>query len=218
MYSTDLTKIKLYDFLETLKTVQLLPSHRILLTDIDLNFKKLKDFGINNLAEIQKLLKNKNEHSTISKKLDIKTEYLIILNRMVNSYVVKSISLDKIGIFNVEELTILKNRKLISTQNYYEHFVKKQSINEISKDKLIYALQIIDLLRINGVGIEYAKILYEIGIKSVADYKNTNSQTILQKFKEFNDIKKLTKSNLGINDIDYCRRFCEKLDCEIESM
>jgi len=49
MYSTDLTKIKLNEFMETLKNIQLLPSHRILLTDIDLNFKKLKSFGINNL-------------------------------------------------------------------------------------------------------------------------------------------------------------------------
>jgi len=215
MYTTDLTKIKLDEFMETLKNIQLLPSHRILLTDIDLNFKKIKGLGINNLAEIQKLLKNKKEYSTLSKKLAIETEYLTILNRVINSYEVKPISIDQIGIFTDYELDILKNRKITTTKKYYEHFVKKNSVDEISKDKLNYALHIIDLLRINGVGIEYAKILYEIGIKSVSDYKNTKSEIILQKFKDVKDKKKLTKSSLGLNDIEYCRRFCEQLDCEI---
>ncbi len=62
MYSTDLSKIKLDEFLDTLKNIQLLPSHKILLSNIDLNFQKLKNFGLNNLSEIQKLLKNKKNY------------------------------------------------------------------------------------------------------------------------------------------------------------
>jgi len=215
MYTTDLKRIKINEFAETLKNIQLLPSHKILLTDIDLNFEKIKKLGLNNLAEIQTLLKNKMEHSTLSQKLEIETQYLIVLNRVINSYEVKPISIDKIGIFAENELTILNGRKITSTKNYYEYFIKKQTIDEISNNKLDYALRIIDLLRINGVGIEFAKVLYEIGIKSVSDYKNTKSEIILQKFKDVKDKKKLTKSSLGLNDIEYCRRFCEQLDCEI---
>jgi len=215
MYSTDLTKIKLDEFVKHLRSIQLLPSQKVLLNDIDLNFKKLAEMGMSNLAEIHKLLKNKTNQSILSQKLDIAPEYLNILQRVINSYEVKSMSIDKIGVFTETELNILKNKKISTTQNYYEYFIKNPSVDGISTNKLKYALQIIDLLRINGVGIEYARILYEIGIKSVADYKNTKSEAILEQFKDANVKKKLTKSNLGFNDIEYCRRFCDKLDSEI---
>ncbi|MFN8254919.1 MAG: DUF4332 domain-containing protein [Bacteroidales bacterium] len=215
MYSTNLNNIKLDEFCKTLKTINLLPSHKILLPDIDINFSKLKSIGIATLADLQKLLKNKKRYSELSKRINIDTEYLTILNRVVNSYEVKSISIGKIEIFDESEILILKRNNLNSTKEYYDYFVKNQFIDGIDKNKSNYGLQIIDLLRINGVGLEFAKILYEIGIKSVSDFKNTEAEVILQKFRQFNESKKWTRSNLGLNDIEYCRRFCEKLDVEI---
>lgn len=47
------------------------------------------------------------------------------------------------------------------------------------------------------------------------DYNKTPSETILKSFRELNSKWKFTKATLGISDIDYCRRFCEKLDCDI---
>jgi len=38
---------------------------------------------------------------------------------------------------------------------------------------------------------------------------------ILKSFKELNLNKDYTRATLGISDIDYCLRFCDKLDCDI---
>jgi hypothetical protein len=65
------------------------------------------------------------------------------------------------------------------------------------------------------VGVEYSKILYEMGIQSVLHYNKTPSETILASFNELNKKKEYSKATLGISDIDYCRRFCKKLDCNI---
>jgi len=71
-------------------------------------------------------------------------------------------------------------------------------------------------LRINGVGVEYAKALHAVGIKSVDDYNRMPSETILNSIREYNKEKIHSKATLGISDIDYCRRFCEKLDCDFK--
>ena len=84
------------------------------------------------------------------------------------------------------------------------------SINEM--DQL---LSLTDLLRINGVGPAYAMILFNIGIKSVKDYFETDSKEILEKFQNENKGNKYTKANLGIKDVEYCKRFCKYLDQEI---
>lgn len=42
------------------------------------------------------------------------------------------------------------------------------------------------------------------------------SETILNSTREYNKEKIHSKATLGISDIDYCRRFCEKLDCDFK--
>jgi len=86
----------------------------------------------------------------------------------------------------------------------------------LSYDRILYLLQLSDLLRINGVGPAYARVLIKIGILGVRSYRETASEYILKKYQEINDKEKLINANLGIKDIEYCRRFCEKLDLEIE--
>lgn len=221
MYSIDLVKITLDEFEKILLTVQLLPSQKVILNNLSSNILKLKNKGLKNLQELQNLLKRKEEYNSIAKDVSIEKEYLIILNRMVNSYVVKVVTLEKLEIFTSEELIVLANEKIKNTEQFYEAFkIAEQRENisnklSISGDKLEYAVHIIDLLRINGVGVEYAKILYNIGVKSVDDYNKTPSETILKSHKEFYKGKAQSKATLGISDIDYCRRFCEKLDCDI---
>jgi len=217
----DLTKFSLEEFEEILLTSRLLPSQRIILVDLSLNMQKLKNKGLKNLQNVYDLLKKKEAYPSISRETGISEAYLVILNRMVNGYIVKSLPLDKLVIFTKEELCDLAEEDIKTTKHYYESLLNAPQSENMSEKvniplaRLEYALHIIDLLRINGVGVEYAKILYEMGIQSVQDYNKTPSETILASFNELNKNKVYSKATLGISDIDYCRRFCQKLDCDI---
>jgi len=222
MYSINLVKISIDEFERAMLTSQLLPSERSILNNLPLNLQKLKNNGLTNLLDLQNLLKKKKDYDSIAKDLCIDKEYLKILNRMVNSYVVKTVKLEKLEIFTCEELILLGSENIKNTECFYETFKNSEQINDVSNrlcipvDKLKYALHIIDLLRINGVGVGYAKALYAVGIKSVYDYNKTPSETILNSIREYNKENIHSKATLGISDIDYCRRFCEKLDCDFK--
>jgi len=222
MYSINLVKTTIDEFEKTLLTMHILPSQRVILKELSTNMQKLKNKGFSNLQELQNLLKNKKNYDSIANDIDINKEFLIILNRMINSYVVKVLPLQKLNIFTCEELMVLTKEKITNTENFYETFkcIEQRLFlsNRLSipTDKLEYALHIVDLLRINGVGVEYAKALYYIGIQTIDDYNKTPSEVILNDINKYNKNYIHSKATLGISDIDYCRRFCEKLDCDIE--
>ena len=222
MYSIDLKQISLDEFESILVTSTLLPFQKPVLVNLNENIKILKTYGIKDLKELKEQLKNKKKLLLVAQKTGIDEEYIKKLNMMVNSFIVKPIYLNKLDIFSAKELNFLENSGIKNTKQYYETFIEEQqraktsSQSSISNKKLEYALSIIDLLRINGVGVQYAKMLNEIGIKCVRDYNNTSSQIILDQINKLNTEKKISKATLGISDIDYCRRFSERLDNNME--
>ncbi|WP_105619570.1 DUF4332 domain-containing protein [Vallitalea okinawensis] len=221
MYSIPLDQITIREFEEIMNTVHLLPSQKGILHHMNSNLLKLENKGLSNLLDIQDLLKNKKNYLSVAEAYGIDQEYLIILNQMVNSYKVKTMPLTKLSIFTEGELTKLATKKIKNTKHYYEAFISEKNRVELSEsiqipfESIEYGLRIVDLLRINGVGVDYAKSLYKIGVRSVHDYNVTSSQSILVSINELNKIEGTTKATLGIDCIDYCRRFTEKLDCDI---
>ncbi len=221
MYSVDLTKIKIKDFVKLLKSIDLLPGRKTLLNGLDEIILLFEKNNCVNLADIQKLLKNKNAYEELSKKYKTSEEYLTVLNREINSYINKPIKLEEISIISKKTLTKLNQISIKTTKDIYEICIIQKdckSIMEktgISINEMDQLLSLTDLLRINGVGPAYAMILFNIGIKSVKDYFETDSKEILEKFQNENKGNKYTKANLGIKDVEYCKRFCKYLDQEI---
>lgn len=222
MYSVDLAQITLDDFEVIINSVDLLPSRRILLEGLSAVIFQLKQKEIEHLAALQKMLRNKKHYPELAGELSVTSEYLTILNREINSYVSKPISLSKLDVFSDSELNQLQEAGLKSTKDLYEHCLTQAARQalceqlEFSMEQLVAALELADLLRINGVGPVYARILVEIGIRNTTDYLKTDSSEILEKYRNLNEEKRDTKAHLGIKDIEYCKRFCEKLDVEIE--
>ena len=221
MYSVDLSKITVKDFVKLLKSIDLLPGRRILLSgldDITLLFEK---DGIKKLSEIQKLLKNKATYEEVSKKYKTTKEYLTVLNREVNSYINKPIKLDEIPIISKQTVLKLNKNGISTTKDLYDAYIsienRKQIIEQIdiTKKEFEEIIGIVDLLRVNGIGPVYAIVLNKIGIKSVKMYLETDSNIILEKFQKGNKGNKYTKTDLGIKDVEYCKRFCKYLDQEI---
>jgi hypothetical protein len=222
MYITNLAQISLEDFQEIISTIELLPSRKILLNNLSGFIENLKQKGINDLAALQKLLRNKKGYPELAGELAVSMEYLTVLNREINSYVSKPISLSKLDVFSETELKKLEDDGVKSTKDLYERGLtlsERKALAEqlsIPQERIVAALELSDLLRINGVGPVYAKILKEMGINNAAAFLEIDSQDAVEQYKRVNEEKQYSKVNLSIKDIEYVKRFCKKLDTDIQ--
>jgi hypothetical protein len=218
MYSIDLKKISLNEFQEILVSIDLLPGRRMLLEYLPEIFAALKQKGVFHLEALRKLLQNKKDYPELAKALLVSVNYLTILNREVNSYFSKPVPLSKLEVFSCDELERLAGAGIKTTQALYEQAHTPARRQEIATrlalppKKILRTLQLSDLLRINGVGPVYAAILWQIGIHTAADYLRLPSVEILARYQKSD----LARPKLSIKDVEYCKRFCRKLDSDIE--
>ncbi|MHB1356649.1 MAG: DUF4332 domain-containing protein [Anaerolineae bacterium] len=210
------------EFKEMISTIDLLPGRRILLSYLSSVIERLKQNGIGHLAALHTLLQNKEQYPELADNLSVSPEYLIVLNREISSYLSKPIPLSKLDLFTEAELERLEAAGLKSTKQLFESCVTRatrlklaEELN-IPENRMIVALEMAELLRINGVGPVFAKILIEMGIRSAAEYLHTESSEILSKYHRVIEDNEYTKAKLGIKDIEYCKRFCKRLHNEIE--
>lgn len=220
MYSIDLTQISLDEFAELLLNTDLTPGRRILLNDLGGVMSRLRQAGIADIAGLQKLLKNKKQYPALAAQFQVDADYLTVLNREVNSYAAKSVPLNKWDVFSASELAQLATEGIKTSQDLYEACLTpstRQALAEclhIPPGKLRAALELSDLVRINGVGPVYAQILREIGIHRTGDYQATASEEILARYLTLATEKGYPK--IRLKDVEYCKRFCRKLDGDIE--
>ena len=221
MYSINLATFSLDEFYGMLISIDLLPGRKILLNNIQGLIEKLKARNIHSLSELQKMIEKKTNYPALSKELSVEEEYLTVLNREINSYVSKPLVLNALELLTKDEIASLAALGINNTKNFYDRTCKKTDRKKVVSGsivpecKLTLMLQFVDLLRVNGIGPVYAKILNAIGIKSKDDYLSMPSQTILTLVQEANQEKGYIKVKLGLKDIEYCKRFCLKLDSDI---
>ena len=222
MYSTNLEKITLDEFQEILLSIELLPSRKILLDDLSTLIEKLKQKEIDHLGALQKLLKNKKRYLELAAELGISVDYLTVLNREINSYVSKPVPLSKLEVFTEAELEQLEGADLKSTRDLYERSLTRSHRSvlaeelSIPQEKIVAALELSDLLRITGVGPVYARILKEMGINNATTFLEIDTREAVEAYKRINAEKNYSNVNLGIKDIEYVKRFCQKLDSDIQ--
>lgn len=222
MYSTNLEKISLDEFQEILSTVELLPSRKFLLDGLANLIGMLKQNGIGHVSALQKLLKNRNRYPELAQELSVSPDYLTVLNREINSYESKPVPLPKLEVFSDKELERLGKDGLKSTKDLYERGLTPSSRKtlaenvSIPEERILAALELSDLLRITGVGPVYARILREMGINNALSLLEIDTQDAIERYKRINEVKEYSKVNLGAKDIEYVKRFCRKLDFDIQ--
>ncbi len=197
MYTIDLKQITLVEFAEILTTIDLLPGRRVLLNNLTGVIAKLKQKRITSLAALQRELKYKKQFPQLATELGDNIDYIIILNREVNGYVSKTISLANLDVYSIVELKQLKEAGIKTSRDLYDQCLTKEMRRKASQQsglaepRIIAGLKLVELVRINGIGPVYAKILIEMGIKSAADYLNTSSQELLANYEKINEQKKI---------------------------
>jgi hypothetical protein len=222
MYSINLETISLDEFAEITSTKYLVPGRRVLLDHLSSIIEHLKARDINHLAALKKLLSNKKNYSQLADDLGVSVEYLTVLNRESNSYESKPIPLSKLGLFSALELEQLKSAGLTSTKHLYERALTADDRRDLAihtqftEGKLIQALELIDLLRINGIGPVFARVLQAMCIHNVVQFAQAAPEYILECYNEFREANEPSLPNLSIKDVKYSQRFCGRLDTDIQ--
>lgn len=212
MYSIDLTTISLGAFRETILTVDLLPSRRMLADGIIDLVPKLRRMGVENLEDVRRLLRGKRGCVDLAAGLGVDEKYPTILNREVNSYVSKPVPLSQLGVFSDPELERLSAAGIASTKALHErctvasHRRRVAGEHDHDEDRLAEAVDLSDLVRINGVGPAFARFLRDLGIRGPHDLNTIDPVEVLDRCQRSIAGAPASGPDLQREDLDYCRR------------
>ncbi len=189
-FQIDLGKYSLQEFKKSLQTRELIPSRVTLKDDIETRMQILEDAGISNLKELIDALKTKQKLYAFAKKARLPAEYLTLLNREAKSYLAKPVRLDKFpgiqkeitdhlakaGIKNSKHLFITSRDESSLKALVEETDIPQAALNEL--------ISLADLSRIYGVGPVFARIIYDVGIHSVAKFTQNTGADLVRIYEE----------------------------------
>ena len=78
------------------------------------------------------------------------------------------------------------------------------------------ALELANLVRINGVGPAFAHLLRDLGIRGPKDFLATEPHELLDEYERVKAEHTESGAALRVEDIEFCRRFCVRLSSDIE--
>jgi len=203
----DAEKISIDDLLNSIIDTDLVPSRKILMENIQTNFNKLKNNGIITLADLRKALKNQKNIESLSKKISIDNDYLVLLRREIESYFPKAFALtafdwlDNNQILNLESIGF-KNSALLydglESQERIESLIEKHGfqidfINEI--------FNLVNLTRIQWVNPTFASMLLNVGFISPKTVARADAEELYNKLDSLNKKEKYFNGKIGLKDI-----------------
>lgn len=222
MFSIDLSKFSLGDFTAILKNTELIPSRRILQDGLDEFMGQVSRSGIRNVGELNSLLKRRDRYPELSGSFGVTEEYLNILRREIGSYESRPVVLSRLGILDSSELDRLRNSRIKNTKDLYERAASPEDRRQISAETGVDIVQIesaltySDLLRIYGVGSVFARFFLSIGIRNVDGFLASSNDEVLKRYRESIGTSEYPGPDLRLEDLDFCRRFSQMLDRDIQ--
>jgi hypothetical protein len=221
-YYIDLQSISIDEYKETLKSADLIPSRMILKENIDEIFNIIKKQKIENVDELHKALRNKNNLQDFSKQSGIPEDYLGILIREVNGYRYRP---NKIKDFpGVSENVILKleNLRIKNTLQLFDKILTPQSRHDLSSQTGISECEILklakltDLSRIRWVNHTFAYVLLEAGYDTAEKVANADYKALHEKVKTLNEARENYKGHIGLHDMKLCVDAAKDVSLDIE--
>ncbi|HCC38259.1 MAG TPA: hypothetical protein DEQ14_12010 [Treponema sp.] len=208
-YNIDLNKISILKYMEILKSQNPLPGRRILLENIEENFRKITDTGIHSLAELKNSISSKQKLSIFPQKTNIDENYLTILKREIGSLEQKPIPVSDFPGISAGTLSALENQGIKTSKDVYNLSINPGNISSVSRKTGIKTSELLEinimsnLVRINGIGTAAAKAIYESGYKSIDDIAHAKAAKLLEKMNTANANKQYYKANLGEKDMQF---------------
>lgn len=214
-YSIELKNISIKDYKEILENQNLLPSRRILQDNIEKNFQAINNGGISNLDELYKFLNKPQKLELFASNTGLSIEFLTILKREIGSLIQKPVPIADFPDLLPEIQNKFNENGIKTSKELYDFsngFSDKKHVCDkigVSENNIKELFSLCDLVRVNGVGAVFARILYIAGINGVEDLAEASAEDILQKVIEINKDNRYTKAKLGQKDMQFCIDFAK---------
>jgi hypothetical protein len=214
-YEIDLQTIQISGYKDILKKQKLMASRRILKENIDDIFEQLAKSGITNVAELTEAINDSPKAEELAAQTGIPWEYLMILSREISGLILKPVLIADFPYVLPETFKILGECCIQSSKDFFELSNGGSDLKGvcaktgISEEAALELGSMCDLIRINGVGPIFARILFEAGITSVNKFATMDAETIYNKVTEINEVKKYTRVMLEKNEIQLCLDFAK---------
>ena len=216
-YYLDLSEISLAQFQHRLETEELLPGRRILQEQTAARFGMLADMGISNLQDLHQALKTKKRLSQFAQESGLSPEYLTILRREVNSYRPGAVSLkafpgvDEDCVARLTVAAINNSHQLFNQTRTTGQQTALSQQTGIGLETLHELIALSDLVRISGVGPVFARMLYDVGVRSSAALAEAQAAPLFSQLCDLNKAKSYTKAAFSERDMATCIELAQKL-------
>ena len=213
-YQIDSEKYSLQKFKKSLQSRELIPSRISLKDDLDTRFRILENCGIANLKELIERLKTKPKLEQFSQETSLSVHYLTLLKREANSYLSKPIRLDKFPGVQTEYLDRLAVEGLRNTRQLFLAAQNQSDRERLSKETgiptaaLNELVGLSDLSRIYGVGPVFARMIYDVGIRSVKEFVENTAEDFIQIY----EAQTQKKADFGVGEIQFSLELAKELD------
>ena len=213
----DLKRISIEEYGQILRDGPLLPGRMALKEDVDLKIMKLKKVGVENLEDLVERTKNKRRVEELSASTGISEGYLVILRREVNSLRPRRSNLSDIPGIDIILVDELGRMGITRTDQLLERSVTEKErlmlarTIAVTPTAILELVKLSDLLRINGVGPAFARIIYLTGKDTVEKVALVDPEELYERIIAVNKAELLTKANVGVKDVEYCIRFARML-------
>jgi hypothetical protein len=206
-YSIDLNKFSLKKLKYNIENTRILPSQQILQEDIDDRFACLEQHGIENLQQLQAVLKTKSKVQSFAEETGLPVDYLTILRREVNSYQPKPIQLKDFPGVDPDVIQKLDQIGIKHTKQLFPYILTREDRcafaeqNQLADDDILELTRLTDIARLKWVGPKFAKLLIESPYNTVEKIANSDCEALYFTLAEVNKEKEIYKGNIGIEDL-----------------
>jgi Domain of unknown function (DUF4332) len=221
-YSIDFNALSLDQYKSALVKKTFIPSRQLLKDKADIHFKEFKNANIRNLDELFTILKSDTKKAELLKNKNISDDYLTILLRELKSIQPKPLPLKDFSWVSVSSINKLEHAGIVNSKQLYEkcssRSARKKVVSDLSVDEndVTELLKLSDLTRIQWVNTTFARILFAAGFDTVKKVASAFPDSLYEKVCTKNEMLKLYKGKIGLNDMKLCVEAAMGIDSDIE--
>lgn len=209
---------------------KLSPKRQILGDQLDARFARLREAGIDTLADLLQACKNKRAIATCASVTGISEEYLTILGREARGYLPQPVDLRRIPDSDIETVTKLHDAGLGDSKRLWERLVpatpqgrgdKGGGVTEAAEELALELeidpevvrefWQLADLARVPGVGPTFARLIHLSGYPTTRELGAAEVEELERRLREANAGKRYTSVMATQTDLVNCIRWGKEL-------
>jgi len=221
-YYIDFEKFTLIKFRTIIEQSELLPSRKIIQSNLIANFEKIAEQKISNLFDLQKSLKTKDKIYKFAKETGISENYLTILIREINSYQPTPVNFNDFPILSKVTIDKLQLANIKNTANLFDKVISKtnrvqiSSDLDINSDEILELTKLTDLVRIKWIGPIFACMFLNTGVDTSQKVSISNSTDLYNMLLDINKNNRFTKAKFQESDVSLCINVAKEVPKIIE--